>query len=88
MSVDRKDLGVVARAATAIPEAADIESAVYDALACAADIDPTYIFVSAHGAEITLSGWVSGRAEIARAAEVTQQTKGVQKVRNELSQTL
>lgn len=88
MSVDRKDLGVRDRAATALPEAADIESAVYDALACAADIDPTYIFVSAHGAEITLSGWVSGRAEISRAVEVTQQTKGVQKVRNELSETL
>lgn len=88
MSVNRKHLSFVDRAAIGLPEEADLESAVYNALAHAGDLDPSYIFVTARGSDITLAGWVHVNEEISRAGEITLRTKGVRKVHNELHQDL
>lgn len=88
MSVDRKHLSVVDRAPRAQPEDADLETAVYDALAHTGDLDPSYIFVTARGSDITLAGWVHVSEEISLAEEVTLRTRGVRSVHNELSRDL
>lgn len=88
MSVDRKHLSVVGRGPRIQPEDADLETAVYDALAHAGDLDPSYIFVTARGSHITLAGWVSVSEEISLAEQVTLRTRGVRSVHNELSRDL
>ncbi|MGM4910132.1 BON domain-containing protein [Rhizobium sp. 768_B6_N1_8] len=88
MSVDRKHLSVVGRRPRAQPEDVDLETAVYDALAHAGDLDPSYIFVTARGSDVTLAGWVSVSEEISLAEQVTLRTRGVRSVHNELSRDL
>ncbi|WP_454858147.1 BON domain-containing protein [Rhizobium binxianense] len=88
MSVDRKHLSVVGGVSTDLPEQDDLESAVYSALADAGDLDPSYIFVSARGSDITLAGWVHMKEEVSLAEQITLRTKGVRKVHNELSPDL
>ncbi|MBX5039213.1 BON domain-containing protein [Rhizobium lentis] len=88
MSVDRKHLSVASRVATRHPDQDDLESAVYSALADFGDLDPSYIFVTARGSDITLAGWVHVQAEVLLAEEITLRTKGVHKVHNELSPDL
>ncbi|MDR9814737.1 BON domain-containing protein [Rhizobium hidalgonense] len=88
MSVDRKHLSVAGRVATRCFDPGDLESAVYSALAHAGDLDPSYIFVTARGRDITLAGWVHLKAEVSRAEEITLRTNGVRKVHNELSPDL
>jgi len=67
MSVDRKHLSVAGRVATRCFDPGDLESAVSSALAHAGDLDPSYIFVTARGRDITLAGWVHLKAEVSRA---------------------
>lgn len=88
MSVDRKHLSVVGRVSTGLPEQDDLESAVYSALAHAGNLDPSYIFVTARGSDITLAGWVHMKEEVSLAEGITLRTKGVRKVHNELSPDL
>jgi osmotically-inducible protein OsmY len=88
MSVDRKHLSIVSPAAEGLPEEADLESAVCNALACAGKLDASYIFVTARGSDITLAGWVHVNEEISRAEEIAVRIKGVRKVHNELSRDL
>lgn len=88
MSVDRKHLSVVGEGPRVQPENADLETAVYDALAHAGGLDPSYIFVTARGSDITLAGWVFVSEEISLAEQVTLSTHGVRSVHNELSRYL
>ena len=88
MSVDRKHLSVASRRPRVQPENADLEAAVYDALAHTGDLDPSYIFVTAHGSDVTLAGWVHVSEEISLAEQVTLRTRGVRSVHNELSRDL
>ena len=88
MSVDRKHLSVVDDAPRARPQDVDLETAVYDALAHTGDLDPSYIFVTARGGDITLAGWVSMSEEIWLAEEATLRTRGVRSVHNELTRDL
>jgi hypothetical protein len=48
MSVDRRHLRIAQSKPPPFPKEEDIELAVCNALACAGDIDTSYIFVSAH----------------------------------------
>jgi osmotically-inducible protein OsmY len=88
MSVDRKHLSVVSPAVAGLPEEIELESAVYSALARTGTLDPSYIFVTARGSDITLAGWVHVKEEISLAEEITLRIKGVKKVHNELSRDL
>lgn len=88
MSVDRKHPSVVGRSPRAQPEDVDLETAVYDALAHTGDLDPSYIFVTARGSDVTLAGWVHVSEEISLAEQVTLRTRGVRSVHNELSRDL
>ncbi len=87
MSVDRH-LSVASRVATGHPDQDDLESAVYSALAHSGDLDPSYIFVTARGSDITLAGWVHKQAEVLLAEQITLTMKEVHKVHNELSADL
>jgi osmotically-inducible protein OsmY len=88
MSVDRKQSSDISSEATGLPKEDDLESAVYSALAHTGTLDPSYIFVTARGNDITLAGWVHMKEEISLAEEITLRIKGVKKVHNELSRDL
>ncbi|WP_337271061.1 BON domain-containing protein [Oryzifoliimicrobium ureilyticus] len=66
----------------------DIETAVEAALVRAEDLDCAYIFVSAKGAIVTLSGWVASESEITISAGIATNVPGVQSVHNHLSRSL
>lgn len=68
----------------AADETGDIVFAVKKALAQAGELDSAHILVMAKGSDVTLQGWVSTYAEIARATGIAACVRGVHAVRNEV----
>ncbi len=83
-----KHLSVVNPMAIGSPDENDLEFAVYSALAHTDTLNPSYIFVTARGSEITLAGWVHKREEVSLADEITLTINGVKNAHNELSPDL
>ena len=68
-----------------IPNNAQLETAVADALAAAGGIDSSDIVVVEVEGKIFLKGTVSSAGQVSRAAEVAQSVAGVTEISNEVT---
>ena len=67
------------------PTDAMLEAGVAEALGRAGPVDATRVFVTAHGAAVSLDGFVGSDSERATAGEVAGRVEGVKSVDNRLS---
>lgn len=67
------------------PTDAMLEADVAEALGRAGLVDATRVFVTAHGAAVSLDGFVGSVSEIDAACEVAARVEGVKSVVNRLS---